>query len=165
MWSARFRLAELLKPSTINVDAVPGLTSDDATYRLNDIDLTKTDQLILSIGTNDALKGAPAESLATIDRIAERVASVPCVRWVALTDSSPNAAYNEAAHRVNEELLALAARHAPNLAVVRWDVEVANHPEWLSSDGIHHSQEGAEQFAELMALELRACPIQKPKRS
>jgi lysophospholipase L1-like esterase len=158
MWMARDELPVFMSPEPVDIHAVPGRTANDMQYALASVDLAHTDALVISVGTNDALHGATSKEVAEIDAVAEMVAEVPCVRWMALMETSPNQTYNEAARRINAELFSLAARYADTLAIARWDLELAAHPEWLSEDGTHHTPAGSKAYAELMSNALRGCP-------
>lgn len=157
MWAASDQLQSLLRPVDVDVRAVPGLTADDALYELAGVDLARTDALVLSVGTNDALHGATSQELAKIDAVGEKAASVPCVRWMTLTETSPNQAFDEAARRVNDELRAIAARHPGTFGLVPWHNDVAANPQWLSGDGIHHTPDGVQRYAVMMADALQSC--------
>jgi lysophospholipase L1-like esterase len=161
MWMARDALLEFMSPEFVDVHAVPGRTANDMKYELASVDLLHTDALIISVGTNDALNGATSKELADIDTVAEMVADVPCVRWIAVAETSTNESYNEAARRINAELFSLAARYPETLAIARWDLEIAAHPEWLSEDGTHHTPAGTDAYAQLMSSELRRCPLSR----
>jgi hypothetical protein len=142
-------LADLLPDRYVSYEAVVGRSTQSAADALEE--MTRIPKVvIISSGTNDE-SGAQVRAEAT--RILDRLGPKRCVVWVDVVRpdrvGDPQDEINAAIDR------AVAGRS--NVRVLRWSEMVAEHPEWLSSDGIHPDQDGARARAEAFADAALAC--------
>jgi hypothetical protein len=145
-------LADLLPDRYVAYNAVVGRdtpTSLDALRQLaaqGDVPPV----VLVSLGTNDLDAGSfrrAAESLLTTlgpDR---------CVVW---SDVVRPDSIGGGATPINDVIDELAGTHS-NVRVFRWSALVAQHPDWLSGDGIHPGQDGAQARAQGFADAALAC--------
>ena len=150
-------LEDLVAADVVAVRAVPGLRSGDAISYLHDLDVARIDAFGISLGTNDAIDGASGDGLDAIDAFAASIRAAGCVRWMAIEDTTPDRRFNDAAGRVNAELRRLSAIY-PNFDIVPWNMALSTHPEWLASDGIHHTTEGSVHYGQMLSGAIEACP-------
>ena len=142
-------LADLLPDRYVSYEAEVGRSTAATAAALEQ--MSKIPKLVLvSSGTNDA-NASDVEAGAT--RILDRLGSTRCVVWVDVVRpdrvGDPQAEINAALDR------AVAGR--ANVRVLRWSELVAANPSWLSSDGIHPGQDGAEARAKAFADAATAC--------
>lgn len=137
--------------------AVVGLRTEDAGAGLAEVLLTKPAGLVVVLGTNNVLDGNLVEAdLQAVRSMATAVSERPCVWWVDLTTSTPDAGFNERARQLNAEIEAQAAR-IDALEVIRWSQAVAAHPEWVALDSVHLTSEGDAALAAMITDSLRVC--------
>ena len=132
-------LADLLPDRYVSYEAEVGRSTESAADALEA--MTKIPRVVLiSSGTNDQ-NASDVRAQAT--RILDRLGPKRCVVWVDVVRpdrvGDPQDEINAAIDR------AVAGRS--NVRVLRWSEMIAEHPEWLSSDGIHPGQEGAQARA------------------
>jgi len=139
------------------VQGVPGLTSLLALPLVAAIREQQPVAVAVVIGTNDALRTGGRPKVADLRALADRLAWVPCIRWVTVTEDTVDPFLRAGAPVVNEELAALVAGR-PGAALVPWHELVAEHRDWLEEDGVHHSPTGEEALADHVAAALRSCP-------
>lgn len=105
--------------------------------------------VVVSLGTNDG--SADAASFRRLVREALDAAGPDrCVVWVNL------AVAHEPFDVLNDVLAAEDERRA-NMRVVDWAGLLAEHPDWLSGDGVHATELGYEKRAEAVADSVRDC--------
>ena len=106
--------------------------------------------VIISIGTNDELA---ADVEAGARTILDRLGPQRCVVWVDIERpdrvGDPKSDLNAA--------LARASAGRSNVSILRWTDAVAAHPAWLSGDGIHATELGAQARAEAFAAASAGC--------
>ncbi|MEA3055205.1 MAG: GDSL-like Lipase/Acylhydrolase family, partial [Actinomycetota bacterium] len=141
----------------VYVEAVVGLTANDALPATDRAVAHEPDAVVVVLGTNDA-RDAPSagDDLTAIRRVAVRLDAVPCVRWVTVNDSSPFPSMNAQARTINAELRRLAGgRH--RFGIIPWADDLAAHPSWLMADGVHNSEEGRIELVRRLATAFREC--------
>lgn len=154
--ASRAEVEQRLLGVEVRAKTAPGLTAIDARYYVDHLNVDDLAVVGISLGTNDA-RASSMPDLEPLEAIVQSVASAPCVRWMALADTSPDPAFNDAARRINAELERLALVH-PTIAIVPWNIDVATHPEWLALDGIHYTPEGSAAFGARLGDVLSRCP-------
>lgn len=157
LFLVRDALPAALPEAEVVVDAIVGLTANDAMPAVERVRSRQPEAVVVVLGTNDARDGPTSgNDLAAVRRVARRLGAVPCVRWATVNDHSRFPDMNEGARVINEELDRQAAAR-PGFQVIPWAAELAQHPEWLSEDGLHNSPEGQAAFTERLATALRGC--------
>jgi lysophospholipase L1-like esterase len=157
LFLVRDALPAAVPEAEVVVDAIVGLTANDAMPAVERVRSRLPVAVVVVLGTNDARDGPTADNdLAAVRRVARRLGAVPCVRWATVNDHSRFPTMNEGARAINEELDRQAAAR-PGFAVIPWAAELAQHPSWLSEDGLHNSAEGQAAFTERLATALRGC--------
>lgn len=111
------------------------------------------DIVVVELGTNDDHSGG-AEVARGIDAVMEPLRKVPRVVWANVKTGFRTEA---AALDVNEQLLRASVRW-PNLEVLDMAAHFADHPEWVSDDGVHLSDAGKVEFARLVVRALASPP-------
>jgi lysophospholipase L1-like esterase len=143
-------LADLLPDRYVSYNAVVGRDTPTTLVALRQMSAQDVPPVVLvSLGTNDLDAGSfrqAAESILTTlgpDR---------CVVWsdVVRPDSIGSAT------PINDVIDELATNHS-NVHVFRWSALVAAHPDWLSGDGIHPGEVGAQARAQAFADAALAC--------
>ena len=111
--------------------------------------------VIVSSGTNDPTANVLEESARSI---LDELGSARCVVWVDVvrpdTVGDPQTAMNAALDR--------AIQGRANVRVLHWTDLVAQHPDWLSGDGIHPNQLGSQGRAQAFAEAARGCSALDP---
>ena len=106
----------------------------------------------VSLGTNDD-PNQVSVFRAAIREVMDVAGSRRCVVWTNIVRprvaGASYAGYNRA--------LAAESRARDNLRIVNWVRMVHNHPEWLSSDGVHVNAEGYQARARAIAQNVRRC--------
>jgi lysophospholipase L1-like esterase len=115
--------------------------------------LTLAGHVVVSLGTND-----PPDAAATfrhdVRRVLQLVGSRRCVVWATIwRDDAPNDAFND--------VLRQAASSNRRLRLVEWAEMVRQHPQWLSSDGLHGNEQGYRERARAIAEAVRGCAPQQ----
>jgi hypothetical protein len=142
-------LADLLPDRYVSYEAVVGRSTASAADALEA--MAKIPKVVIvSSGTNDQ---GPAEVRAAATRILDRLGPRRCVVWVDVVRPERVGAPQEEINAAIDKVVA----GRSNVRVLRWSEMVAEHPEWLSSDGIHPNQEGAKARAEAFAQAAQAC--------
>jgi lysophospholipase L1-like esterase len=153
----RDALPAAMPEADVHVEAVYGLTANDAIPATERLLAYGPAAVVVVLGTNDARDGATSgDDVAAVRRVVDRLQGVRCVRWVTVNESSRFPQMNDEARVINAELRRLASSR-PGFAVVPWSDEIAQHPSWLMEDGLHHSEIGQAAFARELAGELRGC--------
>ncbi len=112
--------------------------------------------VIISIGTNDELATDVESGARTI---LDLLGPQRCVVWVDIERpdrvGDPKSDLNAA--------LARASAGRRNVSILRWTDAVAAHPAWLSGDGIHATELGAQARAEAFAAASAGCSPLDPE--
>ena len=142
-------LADLLPDRYVSYEAEVGRSTASTAAALED--MTRIPRVVIvSSGTNDQ---SASDLRAQATRILDRLGPRRCVVWVDVARpdrvGDPQAEINAAIDR------AVAGRS--NVRVLRWSGMIAEHPEWLSGDGVHPDQEGAQARAQAFADAALAC--------
>jgi hypothetical protein len=142
-------LADLLPDRYVSYEAEVGRSTESAADALEEV--TKVPRVVIvSSGTNDQSSDV-VEREAT--RILDELGPRRCVVWVDVvrpdTVGDPQDEVNAAIDR--------AVQGRTNVRVLRWSAMIEEHPEWLSGDGVHPTQEGAQARAEAFAEAASAC--------
>jgi lysophospholipase L1-like esterase len=122
----------------------------------------RPEAVVIALGTNDAFavtdrRQTLSTTRADIDAALDAVADVPCVVWVDVTSHGPAATWRADTQRINAMIeSAVAAR--PGASVAHWDALSVDRWEWFTADAVHHTAEGADAFADLIAASVMACP-------
>jgi hypothetical protein len=142
-------LADLLPDRYVSYEAEVGASTAKAERALADL-ATVPPVVIISAGTNDSFA---TDVEASARRILDRLGTGRCVVWVDVVRpervGDPQADLNAAIDR--------AVLGRPNVTVLRWTEAVIAHPEWLSGDGIHPTEAGAQARAEAFAAASTSC--------
>ncbi|HSN06347.1 MAG TPA: GDSL-type esterase/lipase family protein [Candidatus Angelobacter sp.] len=147
-------LADLLPDRYVSYEAVVGRSTPATETRLGLLNAVPP-VVIVSSGTNDPVANVFEESAR---RILDRLGPARCVVWVDVVRpdriGDSQTAMNAALDR--------AASGRPNVRVLRWSEMVASHPEWMSGDGIHPNEAGAQARAQAFADAARGCSALDP---
>jgi hypothetical protein len=142
-------LADLLPDRYVSYDAAVGRAAPAGLVSLRSLaDVPPV--VLVSLGTNDldatSFRTAAEGILATLgpDR---------CVMW---SDVVRPDSIGGGSAPINSVIDDLARTHG-NVHVFRWSALVAEHPDWLSGDGIHPGQQGAQARAQGFADAASAC--------
>ncbi len=100
------------------------------------------DAVVIHVGNNGPFSAKQFGELMGI------LAEVP--RVVIVNDTVPRAW-----EAPNNAMLAAVVKQYPNVVLVDWHAESANHPEYFWKDGIHLRPAGAQAFAELISAALK----------
>jgi hypothetical protein len=142
-------LADLLPDRYVSYESEVGRASAEAASRFESLS-SPPQVVIVSAGTNDATAAGIEESAT---RIIAAAGPGRCVVWVDVV--RPESSY-ESAEAINAGIARAAAGH-DNVSILRWSELIAAHPEWMSGDGIHPTQAGAEARADAFAAAATAC--------
>lgn len=124
----------------------------------------KPTQVIINLGTNDALQGVPTDrSLAALERMVSLFHSATCIHFVTINPhlnqdgNRPRAAVAA----LNEQILRLAKRLGRG-DVIRWDnlsdaATTRTEPLGLTDDGVHPSPRGQRELADAEVGALLRC--------
>ncbi len=142
-------LADLLPDRYVSYDAVVGRATPASLVSLR----ARTDVppvVLVSLGTNDLDAGSFRTAA---EGILAALGPERCVVW---SDVVRPESIGDGSAPINTVIDDLARIHS-NLHVFRWSALVTEHPEWLSGDGIHPGQEGAQARAQGFADAALAC--------
>ena len=142
-------LADLLPDRYVSYDAVVGRATPATLVSLR----AQTDVppvVLVSLGTNDLDAGSFRTAA---EGILDTLGPDRCVMW---SDVVRPDSIGGGSAPINDVIDDLARTHS-NVHVFRWSALVAEHPDWLSGDGIHPGQEGAQARAQGFADEALAC--------
>lgn len=108
-------------------------------------------RVVVSLGTNDPASATATFAVHVRDALS---AAGPrrCVVWVTIARDG------DAYTGFNEVLRAEAARR-DNLLLVDWAAMVAQHPEWLTGDLVHGTDQGYARRAEAVARAVERCSV------
>jgi lysophospholipase L1-like esterase len=108
---------------------------------LQRLDAATAEVVVVALGTNDAAQAgfSSEQAAARIDDAMAAAGSAP-VLWVNVY-RDPGTAAGDAARLFNGELAEAEQRH-PNLTTLDWAAFVADHPEVMAADRIHHTWDG-----------------------
>ena len=95
------------------------------------------DIVVIAMGTNGLIYDFLA--IDVLDYLKDKQ-----VYWI--NNYCPNLSWQDTNNAYLEEL----AKQYSNLHIIDWYTQASQHPEYLSSDGIHPNQQGAKVFAELI---------------
>jgi hypothetical protein len=142
-------LADLLPDRYVSYDAVVGRATPATLLALR----TRADVppvVLVSLGTNDL---DPASFRTAAEGILATLGPDRCVVW---SDVVRPDSFGGGSAPINTVIDDLARTHS-NVRIFRWSALVAEHPEWLSGDGIHPGQDGAHARAQGFADAALAC--------
>lgn len=109
--------------------------------------------LAISLFTNDA-PGAVDALRSAVRETITRQSGHGCVVWATIVRPAVGGVTYA---RANQALAGLAAENASVMKLVPWAQEVAAHPEWLASDGVHATPAGYSARAQMYAQAARSC--------
>ena len=142
-------LADLLPDRYVSYDAVVGRATPASLVALRahgDVPPV----VLVSLGTNDLDAGSFRTAA---EGILSTLGPERCVVWSDVVRPDSIGGGSAPINDVIDDL----ARTYPNVRVFRWSALVAEHPDWLSGDGIHPGQEGAHARAQGFADAALAC--------
>jgi hypothetical protein len=147
-------LADLLPDRYVSYQAEVGRSTPATRKKLES--LTAVPQLVIvSSGTNDPVANVLEESAR---KILDDLGPSRCVVWVDVvrpdTVGDSQTMMNAALDR------ALSGRS--NVRLLHWTELVAEHPEWMSGDGIHPNEVGSQGRAQAFADAARGCSALDP---
>jgi len=157
--------AQLGPDHDLTVDGDFGARIADRLPAIEDVAAGEPDQVIVNLGTNDAVSGNPVDRVAlAIEEVLSTLDDVECVHVVTVADdlSDRGTSVARQAALVNDILVEAAGRH-PNAHVVDWGAAQGaaavrrDDPMALLSDGIHPDAEGQEVLAEAYARAVAGC--------
>jgi hypothetical protein len=145
-------LADLLPDRYVSYAAVVGRDTPTTLVALRQLDAQGDvpPVVLVSLGTNDVDAGSfrqAAESILTT------LGPNRCVVW---SDVVRPASIGGGAQAINDVIDDLGRTHS-NLRIFHWSALVAQHPDWLSGDGIHPGDDGAQARAQAFADAALAC--------
>ena len=147
-------LADLLPDRYVSYQAEVG-RSTPGTERILDQMGSVPPVVIVSSGTNDPVANVLEESAR---RILDTLGPARCVVWVDVV--RPDRVGDS--QTMMNAALDRAVSGRPNVRVLHWTDLVAAHPEWMSGDGIHPGQDGAQARAQAFAAAAEACSALDP---
>jgi hypothetical protein len=109
--------------------------------------------LAISLFTNDA-PGAVDTLRSAVRETITRQAGHGCVVWATIVRPAVGGVTYA---RANQALAELAAENPSVMKLVPWAQQVAAHPEWLASDGVHATPAGYSARAQMYAEAARSC--------
>jgi hypothetical protein len=109
--------------------------------------------LAISLFTNDA-PGAVDTLRSAVRETITRQAGHGCVVWATIVRPAVGGVTYA---RANQALAELAAENSSVMKLVPWAQQVAAHPEWLASDGVHATPAGYSARAQMYAEAARSC--------
>ena len=104
--------------------------------------------VVVSLGTNDPQSDVDGFR-ADVRELLSRAGAGRCVVWATIWRGEANDGFND--------VLAAEARANSALELVEWDEMVADHPEWLTSDGVHATPAGYAARARAIANTASDC--------
>ena len=132
----------------------PGVTTDYFQNGFDEAGVNRPDVVLIATGTNDSVAPIGAVHAASIDNALDALAGNPCVVWVNVRSEiwwTHPVAWN---HLLEEK-----AATAGNVRVADWDGYSTGHPEWISYDAVHLSDEGQVAYAKwLVDQVVLGCP-------
>ncbi len=147
-------LADLLPDRYVSYQAEVGRSTPATEKQLDQIGVVPP-VVIVSSGTNDPVANVFEESAR---RILDLLGPARCVVWVDVV--RPDRVGD--AQTTMNAALDRAASGRPNVRVLRWTELVAAHPEWMSGDGIHPNEAGAQARARAFAEAAQGCSALDP---
>ena len=136
----------------IESDDVVGRGTDDGVAALHAFGHALAPVVVVSLGTNDPQTDTEGFR-ADVRRVLALAGEDRCVVWATVWRGGANDAFN---HVLAEETIVNRA-----LRLVEWDDMVAEHPEWLTGDGVHATPAGYEARARAVADVARDCLPEK----
>ena len=109
--------------------------------------------LAISLFTNDA-PGAVDTLRSAVRETITRQSGHGCVVWATIVRPAVGGVTYA---RANQALAELAAENPSVMKLVPWAQQVAAHPEWLASDGVHATPAGYSARAQMYAEAARSC--------
>jgi hypothetical protein len=109
--------------------------------------------LAISLFTNDA-PGAVDTLRSAVRETITRQGGHGCVVWATIVRPAVGGVTYA---RANQALAELAAENPSVMKLVPWAQQVAAHPEWLGSDGVHATPAGYSARAQMYAEAARSC--------
>jgi hypothetical protein len=109
--------------------------------------------LAISLFTNDA-PGAVDTLRSAVRETITRQAGHGCVVWATIVRPAEGGVTYA---RANQALAELTAENPSVMKLVPWAQQVAAHPEWLASDGVHATPAGYSARAQMYADAARSC--------
>jgi lysophospholipase L1-like esterase len=141
------------------VDAFPGRTTADQIPALRYAVGDPRRAVVIELGTNDALQVADGriEQRAVLSSIGQALDLFGdrCVVWV-VPGRDPEGKGARVGAAIADELTAQAARR-PNLHLADFGAVLEEHPEYLTDDQVHLTDDGSQALAELMADSVASC--------
>jgi lysophospholipase L1-like esterase len=128
------------------VDARVSRATVEGVRRLEDLEPTPDDLVVVALGTNDAL--SPTEFSTAVDRMLAAAGGAP-VLWIDI-DRPGYERLNEVLERADDE---------GRLTIVRWTSVIDAHGNLRSGDHVHLSREGYDLRAQVVA-EAVICAVQ-----
>lgn len=151
-------LADLMPDRYVSWAAQVGRTTLQARHALEAVAATGDlpPVIIVSSGTNDL-------SSASLRAEAERILAIAgpqrCVVWADVVRPD---AFGDGMTAANDALAKALDGH-PNVVTVAWTAIIAQHPDWLSGDGIHPGQTGNMARAKAFADAVFSCSPLDPE--
>ena len=157
--------AQLGSDHDLSVDGDFGARIADRLPAIEDVAAGRPDQVVVNLGTNDAVAGTPVDRVAlAIEEVLSTLEGVECVHVVTVAEQLSDRGTSVAgqAALVNDILAQAAGRH-PNAHVVDWGAAQGaaavrrDDPMALLSDGVHPDAEGQEVLAEAYERAVAGC--------
>lgn len=113
--------------------------------------------VVITLGTNDSTDVNAGEDYGLqIDRMLAAT-DAPVVYWSTCSTHTPWANIASACAIINADLVEATKRH-PTLHLIDYDNLITTHPENIGSDGIHLSDLGQQNYADLIAATVGPAP-------
>jgi lysophospholipase L1-like esterase len=150
-------------PHEWQVEATDGITAPEMVERAQMLAATAPDQVVVNLGTNDALQQKSVEeAIAAIGSIVDAFGGARCIHLVTLSARLPSFGQTppapETAERINEWIRTVADER-DRVRVIEWDEEVGDDDglELLKADRIHPNAEGQERLRDLIERAVGGC--------
>lgn len=143
-----------------DVEAVIGATAGEMVAPAEQLSERSPDQVVLNVGTNDALQRLPVDRATTdLERLVATFGDARCVHLVTISTGLPPTGEPPSADiaaQINEWIEQRAGGDE-RLRVIDWDAEVSAEPDLMMADRIHPDDSGQERLASMMAEAVRSC--------
>ena len=146
--------------------ATNGATAAEMLAAAEDVDTLNFSQVVINLGTNDALKEVPFdETMASVEQIVDLFPDADCIHVTTINEhilSFDDPAVTERIVAINDGLRALADGR-PRIRVIDWNAvveeyEAAGSPDGpLLSDSIHPTEVGQHKLVDLEVGALESC--------
>ena len=150
---ARIANAGIDDQMQVSWDTEPGKSTYHFQSGFEAAGVDQPDVVVIATGTNDSVEWVGEVQASWIDNALDALAGNPCVVWVNVrSEMAPH-------HASWNPVLAEKASAAGNVRVADWDGYSDGHPEWITWDTVHLSDEGKVVYAKWLVEQMQlGCP-------